>query len=121
MLQIKVEILSIFPTFYSICRNCQPLLPASGLFIANNVLKDYPNDMKESYRKICDLALSLVNYFGDKIRISATDVFTPKGLWKSLRYRVKQYPVFIINGKHKIVGIPSFEEIKTIIMNELNS
>ncbi len=109
----------MFPTFYSICKDCQPLLPASGLSMINNVLRDYPAEVRESYMRICDLAFSLINYFGDKIKISAIDVSTPHGLWKSLKYRVRNYPVFIINGKHKIIGIPSFEEIKTTIMNEL--
>jgi hypothetical protein len=119
IMHVKVEILSIFPTFYSICRNCQPLLPASGLSVIGEVLKEYPDEVRENYRRICDLTISLTNYFGDKVRIDAVDVSTPQGIWKSLRYRVKKYPTFIINGKHKITGIPSFEEIKTIIMNEL--
>jgi len=119
IMHVKVEILSMFPTFYSICRDCQPLLPASGLSVIDEVLKEYPDEVRENYRRICDLAISLVNYFGDKIRIDAVDVSTPQGIWKSLRYRVKKYPTFIINGKHKITGIPSFEEIKTLIINEL--
>ena len=119
IMYVKVEILSIFPTFYSICRDCQPVLPASGLFIMDEVLKGYPDEVRENYRRICDLAISLVKHFGDKIRIDAVDVSTPQGIWKSLRYKVKRYPTFIINGKHKITGIPSFEEIKTLIMNEL--
>lgn len=118
ILQIKVEILGVFPTFYSICRDCQRVLPASGLFLTDEMLKGYPDEVRENYREICNLAFNLVNYFGDKIRISVIDASTPQGIWKSLRYRVKRYPVFIINGKHKIIGIPSFEEIKTIIINE---
>jgi hypothetical protein len=119
IMYVKVEVLSIFPTFYSICRNCQPVLPASGLSITDDMLKGYPDEVRENYRRICNLAINLVNYFGDKIRVYAVDVSTPQGIWKSLRYGVKRYPTFIINGKHKITGIPSFEEIKTLIMNEL--
>lgn len=118
-MQVKVEILSFFPTFYSICKGCQLAISASGFHLTSEMFKEYPDNMKESYKEICNLAFNLSNYFGNHIKISAIDISTPKGIWKSLRYKIKKYPAFIINGKYKIIGIPSFEEIKEIIIDEL--
>lgn len=116
---VKLEIIGVFPTFYTICKGGQLAIPACGLSLINEIFKEYPDEVKETYKETCALALNLNNYFGRSIEIKAIDPSTPQGIWKSLKYRVKQYPTFVINGKRKIVGIPSYEEIKMLILDEL--
>jgi len=118
---VKLEIIGVFPTFYTICKGGQLAIPACGLSLINEIFKEYPDELKETYKEICALAFNLNNDFGSSIEIKAIDPSTPQGIWKSLKYGVKQYPTFIINGKRKIAGIPSYEEIKSLILDELKA
>jgi hypothetical protein len=40
----------------------------------------------------------------EPVRLEVIDPQSPEGLLKSLRYRVRRYPTFVIEGKTKVVG-----------------
>ena len=46
----------------------------------------------------------LAGRYGDKLFIRIVDPQSPQGLLKSLRYRVRRYPTFVVQGRKKIVG-----------------
>jgi hypothetical protein len=48
--------------------------------------------------------LELTYRYGDQVHIRVIDTQSLEGLFKSLRYWVRRYPTFIINGREKIVG-----------------
>jgi len=114
--KVKLEIIGVFPTFYSPCKGVRRLITSACSFsITDDILKDYADDVSKTYKDICDLVKQLVNYFGDHLEVEAVDPTTPLGIWRSIKYRISRYPAFIINGKHKMIGVPSFEELKELI------
>jgi len=48
--------------------------------------------------------VELVNQFKDGITIHVIDPQSLRGIFKSIRYRVRKYPSFIVNEKDLIVG-----------------
>jgi hypothetical protein len=48
--------------------------------------------------------VELINQFKDGIIIHVIDPQSLRGIYKTLRYRVRKYPSFIVNEKNLIVG-----------------
>jgi hypothetical protein len=46
----------------------------------------------------------LAERYGDRIAIKVIDPRSPEGLYKSLRYRVRRYPTWVVDGKSRVVG-----------------
>ena len=68
------------------------------------ILNDYPQDLLEDHYRLSALVVELVNRFKDGIVIHVIDPQSLLGIFKSLRYWVRKYPTFIIDGQEKITG-----------------
>ena len=60
--------------------------------------------MLEEQQKLSTLVVELINRFRDGIVIHVIDPQSLPGIFKSIRYRVRKYPAFIIDGKKLVVG-----------------
>jgi len=67
-------------------------------------LDEYPPEWQEDFRRLSSLILELAARYGDTILIRIFDPRSLQGLWNSIRYGVRRYPTFIVNGKTKISG-----------------
>jgi hypothetical protein len=67
-------------------------------------LGEYPQDLLEEHRQLSTLVVELLNHFKDGIVIHVIDPQSLQGIFKSIRYRVRKYPAFIIDGEELIVG-----------------
>jgi hypothetical protein len=97
----------IAPTFQGLglCTACE-LVMAEGEVAerpAERALAEYPQEWQEEYRRLTDWVYDLADRYGDRLRIKVIDPQSPEGLLKSLRYRVRRYPTFMVEGK-KVVG-----------------
>jgi hypothetical protein len=69
-----------------------------------HALAEYPQEWQEEFGRLTDWVYDLADRHGDKILIKVIDPQSPEGLFKSLRYRVRRYPTWIVNGKTRVVG-----------------
>ena len=67
-------------------------------------LEEYPQEWQDNYRRLTEWVYDLAGRYGDRLLIKVIDPQSPEGLLKSLRYRVRRYPTFVIEGKTKVVG-----------------
>ena len=67
-----------------------------------------------------DIRFDLADYYGERLAIKVIDPQSPEGLLKSLRYRIRRYPTFVIDGKDKVVGWQQ-EQLKTALNSRLSS
>jgi len=67
-------------------------------------LNDYPEDLKKEYLFLSNWIRELVQKYRDQILIKMIDVQSLQGVYKSLRYGVREYPTFIVNKKEKYTG-----------------
>jgi hypothetical protein len=67
-------------------------------------LDEYPQEWQDEYQRLSDWVYDLTGRYGDWIRIKVIDPQSPEGLLKSLRYRVRRYPTWIVDGKTRVVG-----------------
>lgn len=91
----------------------------ANLNLHSDTLKSYPDDVQEEYFKLSSLVRDVQSYFGHHIKIKVIDPTTFEGIYKSIKYRTRKYPSFVINGKEKRVGWMDAEELKNFIKEYL--
>lgn len=67
-------------------------------------MREYPSNLIEDHIRLSSLVVELVNRYKNRIIIHVIDPQSAIGLFKSLRYWVREYPTFIIEGEEKITG-----------------
>jgi hypothetical protein len=106
MKPIYLEIVTKVITFFGQCRRCEILYDQAGLAqkFHQKEMDEYPPDLKEEYRKLSDWIRELNRLYKHRILIKLIDVQSPLGIYKSLRYRIRTYPTFIVEGKETYAG-----------------
>jgi len=74
--------------------------------------------------RLADWLLELTETFGDNISLRVIDPQSPEGLVKSIRYWVRKYPAFILDGRQRIIGWDHealFAAINTLLKHRTTS
>ena len=105
MKPIQLEIVTKAITFFDQCRRCKIIFDQTGL---NEKLQkemdEYPEDLKEESMKLSDWIRELNQLYKHRLSIRLIDVQTPLGVYKSLRYRIRTYPTFIVEKRDTYTG-----------------
>jgi hypothetical protein len=103
---ILLEIVTEMLTFFGHCRRCEILFDQTGLDqkFHQEEIDEYPPDLKEEYTKLSDWIRELNRLYKHRLLIKLIDVQSPLGIYKSLRYRIRTYPTFIVQGKETYTG-----------------
>jgi len=106
MKPIQLEIVTKVVTFFDHCRRCQILFDQAGLDkkVHQKEMEEYPPDLKEEYLKLSDWVRELTRLYKHRLLIKLIDVQSPLGIYKSLRYWIRTYPTFIVEGKETYTG-----------------
>ena len=114
MKAVRLEVIA--PTFQGLgfCTGCELVLSEAGVGepLATRGLDEYPQEWQDDYQRLTDWVYDLADRYGDQILIKVIDPKSPEGLLKSVRYWVRRYPTWIVNGKVRVVGWdrPALEE-----------
>ena len=68
------------------------------------VLEEYPDDLKEDFERLSAWLFELAHRHGDNLRIKVIDPQSLEGFVKSVRHWVGGYPAFIVAGHKEYVG-----------------
>lgn len=103
---IKLEILSLLPITYKQCPSCEGFLDQSGIGkqVHNQILGEYPRELLDEQRQLSTLVVELINRFSDVLSIHVIDPQSLPGILKSIKFRVRKYPAFIIDDQELIIG-----------------
>ena len=106
MKPILLEIVTQVLTSYDHCRHCEVFFDQAGLDkkFHQKEVNEYPSDLKEEYAKLCEWMKELTRLYKHRLFIKLIDVQSFVGIYKSLRYRIRRYPTFIIEGKEVYTG-----------------
>ena len=67
-------------------------------------LEEYPPEWQAEFQRLSDVILDLATRYQDNILIQIWDPRSLQGLMKSIRYWVRRYPTFIVDGQEKVTG-----------------
>jgi hypothetical protein len=109
MKQLMVEVIAYAPTQYFHCQHCEVVWNQADVegvrkFHADAVETSMPPEMMREYRQLSDWVLKAVERYGGKVVFKIIDAASVEGMLKSVRYGVRKYPAFIVNGKDKQTG-----------------
>lgn len=107
-----LEIIGPIPTFFSLCKNCVAIMRLCKFSDIPDQLNDYPEEVRNAYFKISQLATNVSRDLSDIVELRVIDAASALGLWKTLRYRIRKTPAFIINKKKAFEEIPSYEALR---------
>jgi hypothetical protein len=106
MKPIQLEVIA--PTFQGqgLCSSCELVFSQAGVggHPAERALEEYPQEWQDEFRRLTDWVYDLAGQYNERISIKVIDPQSIEGLAKSLRYRVRRYPSWIVNGKTRVVG-----------------
>ena len=103
---VHVDVISPLPEGWGICLSCEMLMARANLDQAPHErgLDEYPPEWQEEFQRLSDVVMGLSNRYQDSILIQIWDPRSLQGLIKSIRYWVRRYPTFIVEGQNKVTG-----------------
>ena len=106
MRPILLEIVTPVMTTFDHCRHCEILFDEAGLDqkFHQKEINEYPPDLKEKFVKLSDWIRELTRLYKHRLRIKLIDAQSLLGIYKSLRYWIRKYPAFIVEGKETYAG-----------------
>ena len=106
MKPILLEVVARVMTSFDQCRRCKILFDQTGLNqkIQQKEIDEYPPDLREENRKLSDWMRELNRLYRHRLSIRLIDAPSLLGIYKSLRYRIRTYPTFIVEKKETYVG-----------------
>lgn len=106
MKPILLEIVTGMITTLGQCRHCQVFFDEAGLNneVQQKELSEYPADLIQESEKLYSWIQELKKLYKHRLSIRLVDAKSLAGLYKSLRYRIRKYPTFIVEGKETYTG-----------------
>ncbi|MDI3297964.1 MAG: hypothetical protein QJR08_02225 [Bacillota bacterium] len=104
MKRIRVEIVGLLPEFFNMCAACQGMdfLRIASLDYPRDQLREYPPEVVEEQQRAVDVVNALVGEFGPAVEPVSVDVYSPQGLWLSLRHRLGRGPALVVAGRRVV-------------------
>jgi hypothetical protein len=101
-----LEIVTRVLTTLDHCSRCEFLFDQAGLGGSHHqsAINEYPPDLKEEYLRLSDWIRELSRRYKDRLVIKVIDVQSVLGIYKSIRYRIRNYPTFIVAGSQVYTG-----------------
>jgi hypothetical protein len=117
---IKIEFIGIMPTLLAHCQHCMEVMHGTGMEPYSEQLEQYPEDVRKQYFEISSIAQRLRNEFHGAVQFDAIDTASPQGLWVTIRHRIVRTPCVLIQGKKAFNRLPSYEELRARVLEELD-
>lgn len=98
---LQVEIVAHVLGSMDHCSHCQVFIDGVGVGgqVKRADLNAYPKEFMDEWQRLSDWVLALARQYAGRLVIKITDAQSLQGLWKALRYGVRRYPTFIIQGE----------------------
>ncbi len=103
---VHLEVVGRMPTAYRHCHRCNAIFKQSGVDqgVNRDAVLEYPEALQDEFVWLSDLLGDLDRLYGSRIVITLTDAVSLPGLYKTIRYRLRTYPAFIVNRREVVSG-----------------
>jgi len=88
------------------CTTCEMMMAQANLGEApqERGLDEYPPEWKEEFQRLSTTIFNLADRYQGQVQIRIWDPRSLQGMFKSIRYGIRRYPTFIVNGHNKLTG-----------------
>lgn len=107
MRPVQIDILAPLPEGWGLCLTCEAIISQAGITEAppERALEGFPPDWQADFASLSGLVKQVAEKYGSRVLIRLFDPRSPQGMWKAVRCGARQYPVFLVAGQPKIVGL----------------
>lgn len=88
------------------CTSCEMLMAQANLGKPPHErgLDEYPPEWQEEFQRLSSTIFRLAERYQNQVQIRVWDPRSFQGLLKSIRFGIRHYPTFIVNGQNKYTG-----------------
>jgi hypothetical protein len=103
---VQIDVFYPVPEGWGMCSTCEMMLAQASVGQAppERGLDEYPPEYREDFQRLSSLVFTLAERYKDNVKIRIWDPRSLQGLVKSIRYWIKRYPTFILDGHIKLTG-----------------
>ncbi len=116
---VIVQFLGIMPTLFAHCQHCMEVMHDTGMHPYSEQLEEYPEDIRQQYFALSEIAQKLMAEFGNAVIFDPIDTASPQGIWMTIRHRVLRTPCVLIQGRRVFDRLPKYEELRLRILEAL--
>lgn len=99
---ILLEVIAPIPDRIGLCFSCQVVLQDAGMDHGHDA---YPEEWRVDFERTLALVRRVSEALGPDLQIRWSDPRSMRGLYLSLRHRVRRYPSFILPNGVKLIGL----------------
>ena len=118
---VRVEFVGLLPETLRTCMAHYCVPGALGRPDVEAQLREYPPAIQAIHRQAVSLCERLLEEFGDRIYPRSVMLTSGRGLWLSLRHRLKNDLSLVINGTRAVPAMVGYEAIRAVIQEELGA
>jgi hypothetical protein len=121
---VQIDVFFPIPEGWGMCNACEVMMAQADLGQASpdRGLDEYPPEWQADFKRLIDTIYAIADHYQEQVQIRVWDPRSFQGLVKSIRYGVRRYPTFIINGHTKITELDSDQlEQKIGVLVESNN
>jgi len=103
---VRLEVIAPLLEGLGTCAACELVMgeASMGQSPAERTTDEYPQEWREDAQRLTDWVHDLATRYSDQVVIKVIDPRSPEGLVKSVRYRIRRYPTWVVNGSTRVVG-----------------
>jgi hypothetical protein len=108
MKPVSVQVITYAPTVFYHCQHCELTFQEMGIgerLRRREAAEALPEDLTREYQAVSDWVHDLLRRHGRRVRIDVLDAASIRGFLASVRHRVGRYPVVIVDGREKRIGL----------------
>ena len=96
------------------CTSCEVMMSQVkvGQAPQERGLEEYPPEWQEEFKHLSSIVISLSEQYPNEVQIRIWDPRSLQGMWKSIRYGIRRYPTFIVDGRSKFSGWDTAELVQ---------
>jgi hypothetical protein len=114
---LQVDVVTYAPTVFYHCQHCELTFQQMGVGDESHrqqARESLPDDLRADFHRLSAWIRSLVERYGDRIRVRVVDAASLQGFWASVRFRTGSYPFVVVDGRRRHVGA-DFERVEPVI------
>jgi hypothetical protein len=106
MPSIRLQVVALVPTNFFHCMHCEQFFQHAGIGekVHRAEIEQYPETVIQDAARLAEWIFDLTQRYGDRLRIQVIDPQSLKGFLLCLRFWVRSYPAFIMQGRKAYVG-----------------
>jgi hypothetical protein len=116
---VRVEFVGLLPETLRTCMAHYCVPGPVGQADIEAQLRDYPPEIQATHHAAVSLCERLMQDFGDQIYPRSVMLTSGRGLWLSLRHRVRNDLSVVIDGRRVVSAAAGYDAVKAAIQEAL--